>query len=91
MTKVDIIAAIVDRTGFTVKDCHQIFDNIFDIMSLTLETGEQLKIAGFGVFTVKSKNIRKGRNPQTGDDIQIAPRKVLRFRASSVLKKGCDR
>ena len=88
MTKVDIIAAIVDRTGFSINECHQIFDNIFDIMKSTLETGEQLKIAGFGVFIVKSKHLRKGRNPQTGDDLQIAPRKVLRFRASPVLKKG---
>jgi len=59
-----------------------------NLMRSTLFTGEQVKTSGFGVFTVKSKNVRRGRNPQTGDDLQISARKVLRFKARPVLKKG---
>jgi len=88
MTKADLVYALIDRTGLSVKDCQQIIEDIFDILKSSLEKEEAVKLSGFGVFTVKSKNVRKGRNPQSGDELQISARKVLRFKASPVLKKG---
>ena len=59
---------------------------VFDIIKSTLEEGEKVKISGFGNFVVREKNSRKGRNPQTGDEIKLGARKVLTFKASQVLK-----
>ena len=60
---------------------------MFEIMKSTLETGEQVKISRFGTFNVKSKKVRKGRNPQTGETMVITARNVLKFNASPVLKR----
>jgi len=59
-------------------------------MKDTLESGEKIKIAGFGNFEVNQKKARKGRNPQTGEAITIEARKVLTFKASSVLKQSIN-
>ena len=57
------------------------------LMRIHLESGEQVKIAGFGLFDVKSKKVRRGRNPQTGEQLEISGRRVLRFKASPIMKK----
>jgi integration host factor subunit alpha len=62
-------------------------ESVFDIMKSCLERGEKLKISGFGNFVVKDKKARRGRNPQTGDAIEISARKVLTFKSSQVLRK----
>jgi len=59
---------------------------VFDLMKSTLENGEKIKIAGFGNFVVKDKATRRGRNPQTGDEIKITSRRILTFKPSQVLK-----
>jgi integration host factor subunit alpha len=59
---------------------------VFDLMKTTLEKGVKLKLAGFGNFVVKNKATRKGRNPQTGEEIEISSRKILTFKPSQVLK-----
>jgi len=88
MTKADLVKSIIDKTGFSSRECTQIVEDIFDLTKTSLEKGEEVKISGFGLFVVKSKNTRRGRNPQTGDRLEIAARKVLRFKASPVLKKA---
>ena len=87
MTKEDLVNAIIEKIGFSKKESFHIVDQIFEIMKSKLETGEQVKISGFGVFNVKSKKVRKGRNPQTGETMDITARNVLKFTASPVLKR----
>ncbi len=87
MTKDDLVNAIIEKIGFSKKESFHIVDQIFEIMKSKLETGEQVKISGFGTFNVKDKKVRKGRNPQSGETMDITARNVLKFIASPVLKK----
>jgi len=86
MTKADLIERVYLKTGFSKKESAEIVEMVFDLMKATLEEGEKIKIAGFGNFVVKSKASRRGRNPQTGDEIEISSRKILTFKPSQVLK-----
>lgn len=90
MTKIDIIQSICDKLGFSKKDSAQIVESLFDIIKEQLSRGEKVKISGFGNFSVKKKNSRRGRNPQTGDDIEITARRVLTFKSSQVLRKALN-
>ena len=67
MTKEDLIQAIVEKIGFTHKETFRTVEQMFEIMKCRLESGEKVKISGFGTFNVKDKKVRKGRNPQTGE------------------------
>lgn len=86
MTKADIIETIYQKVGFSKKEATDVVEAVFEIMKGTLESQERLKISGFGNFIVKEKRARKGRNPHTGQPIQITPRRVLTFKPSQVLK-----
>jgi len=91
MTKIDIIQNVYDKLGFSKKDAARIVESVFDIMKEELEKGEKIKISGFGNFVVKEKKSRRGRNPQTGSEIEISPRKVLTFKSSQVLRKALNK
>lgn len=91
MTKADIIEQIYEKVGFSKKESSEIVELVFDTIKETLERGEKIKISGFGNFLVRAKRARTGRNPQTGDAIQIAPRRVLTFRPSQVLKQALNK
>ncbi len=88
MTKADLVETIYEKVGFSRKESAEIVDLVFDIMKETLESGEKIKISGFGNFVVRQKWPRKGRNPQTGEEIQISARRVLTFKCSQVLRKA---
>jgi integration host factor subunit alpha len=90
MTKADIISRIYEKIGFSKKDATDVVEATFDIIKVCLEKGEKVKISGFGNFVVNAKRPRKGRNPQTGDEIIIVGRKVLTFKASQILKKSLN-
>jgi integration host factor subunit alpha len=90
MTKADIVERISAKTGFSKKESADMLEAVFSIMKNTLETGEKLKISGFGIFEVKQKKDRKGRNPQTGETIIIEARRVLTFTPSVVLKASIN-
>ncbi len=90
MTKADIIETIYEKVGLSKKESGQIIELIFEIMRSELENGEKVKISGFGNFNIRSKKVRRGRNPQTGEEIEISARSVLTFRASPVLKKALN-
>ena len=90
MTKADIVEKIYDKVGFSKKESAELVELVFDIMKTTLENGEKIKIAGFGNFVVKSKTSRRGRNPQTGDEIEICSRRILTFKPSQVLKASIN-
>ncbi|MCX5901351.1 MAG: integration host factor subunit alpha [Proteobacteria bacterium] len=87
MTKADLIDAIYEKVGLSKKESTQIVELIFELMRKSLEKSQKVKISGFGNFNIRGKNIRRGRNPQTGDEIKISARSVLTFKASPVLKK----
>jgi len=86
MTKADLVENVYLKTGFSKKESADIVEMVFDLMKTTLENGEKIKIAGFGNFVVKDKATRRGRNPQTGDEIKITSRRILTFKPSQVLK-----
>lgn len=90
MTKGDIVERIYDRVGFSKKEATEVVESIFELIKEHLEQGEKVKISGFGNFVVHQKRPRKGRNPQTGEEIIISGRKVLSFKASPVLKKSMN-
>ena len=90
MTKADLVECIYEKVGISKAESAQMVESIFDILKETLETGEKIKISGFGSFTVNQKRPRKGRNPQTGEGIMISARRVLTFKPSPVLKKSLN-
>ena len=87
MTKAEIVERIYEKVGFSKKEATEVVEAIFEIIKARLERGEKVKISGFGNFIVHDKRPRKGRNPQTGDEIVITGRRVLSFKPSQVLKK----
>ncbi|MBI5968752.1 MAG: integration host factor subunit alpha [Deltaproteobacteria bacterium] len=90
MTKADIVETIYEKIGFSRKESAEIVDLVFDLMKENLESGDKIKISGFGNFVVREKRSRKGRNPQTGEEIQISARRVLTFKPSQVLRKALN-
>ncbi|OGP13765.1 MAG: integration host factor subunit alpha [Deltaproteobacteria bacterium RIFCSPLOWO2_02_FULL_50_16] len=91
MTKAEIIETIYNKIGFSKKESADIVELVFDTIKETLEKGEKIKISGFGNFVVRTKKPRIGRNPQTGEEIEISARKVLTFRPSQVLKSALNK
>lgn len=87
MTKADLIDSIYEKVGLSKKESSQIVELVFELMRDALESGDKVKISGFGNFNIRDKKIRRGRNPQTGEEIEICARSVLTFKASPVLKK----
>ncbi|CAG0977220.1 integration host factor subunit alpha [Geobacter sp.] len=90
MTKADIVEQIYEKVGFSKKESADLVERVFGLIKETLENGEKIKIAGFGNFVVKEKADRRGRNPQTGDEIIISARRILTFKPSQVLKSSIN-
>jgi integration host factor subunit alpha len=91
MTKVDIVENIYEKVGFSKKEVATIVESIFDIIKDNLQKEDKIKISGFGNFVVRKKRSRRGRNPQTGSDIEISSRRILTFKPSQVLKAALNR
>jgi integration host factor subunit alpha len=90
MTKADIIESIYEKVGLSKEESSRIVELVLETLKETLENGEKVKISGFGNFVVRTKRSRRGRNPQTGDEIQITARKVLTFKSSPILKRALN-
>ena len=91
MTKADIIERVYEKVGgFSKKEAAEIVEAVFQVMKQSLSSNEKIKISGFGNFVVRHKKERMGRNPQTGQPIVIAPRSVLNFKPSQVLKNALN-
>lgn len=90
MTKADIVERITNESAFTKAESIDIVESLLEIIKETLADGETLKVSGFGSFVVKEKNDRRGRNPQTGEEITIEARRVLTFKPSAVLKSAMN-
>ena len=87
ITKADIVEEVYKQVGFSKGQASEIVETVFETMKQVLERGEKLKISGFGNFTPRDKKTRIGRNPKTGEAIEISARRVVTFKASPVLKK----
>ena len=90
ITKAELVSIISDKCSFSRQESFQIVDQVFQILKETLEKGEKVKISGFGNFVTREKRPRKGRNPQTGEEMMISGRRVLTFRPSAILRKAVN-
>ncbi len=86
MTKADLADRLGERVGLSKKDAVEIVELLFDSMKSILAEGESVKITGFGTFLVRKKGARKGRNPKTGEELQIEQRRVVTFKPSQQFK-----
>ena len=90
VTKNELSEALFDQVGLNKREAKDMIDAFFDRIGQSLESGVEVKISGFGNFVVNEKRPRKGRNPQTGEDIVITGRRVLTFKASQILKRSMN-
>jgi integration host factor subunit alpha len=87
VTRVDLYQAVYQKTGLSRSECTALVELVFKEISDCLERGEAVKLSGFGIFLVRSKGQRIGRNPKTGKEAVISPRRVVAFRPSDLLKQ----
>ncbi|HAR51519.1 MULTISPECIES: integration host factor subunit alpha [Roseovarius] len=87
LTRMDLSEAIFREVGLSRNDSAQLVESVLDHMSDALVRGEQVKISSFGTFSVRQKSARMGRNPKTGTEVPIDPRRVLTFRPSHLMKE----
>ena len=86
LTKADLIETIAETNGYSKDRAREITESLFEIIKRTLESGEDVLVSGFGKFCVNEKRERRGRNPATGDDLMLKPRKVVTFKCSGKLR-----
>jgi integration host factor subunit alpha len=86
LTKAHIIDAVAESNGYTRKKSIETVETVLELIKRSLESGEDVLISGFGKFCVKEKAERKGRNPATGEDMILRPRRVVTFKSSGKLK-----
>ena len=86
LTRMDLSEAVFREVGLSRNESAQLVESVLDEMSDALVRGEQVKISSFGTFSVRSKAARVGRNPKTGQEVPISPRRVLTFRPSHLMK-----
>ena len=88
MNKADLVSKVSDSTGMSKKDVGKVIDAVFDSIAESLQSGEKVQLVGFGNFEIRERSARKGRNPQTGEEIDIAASKVPAFKPGKALKEG---
>ena len=86
LTKANIVDSICNHSGCSKTQSIDLMEALLKTIKMTLESGEDVLISGFGKFCVKEKKERRGRNPQTGDDLMLGSRRVVIFKCSSLLK-----
>jgi integration host factor subunit alpha len=90
MTKIDIVEKLYEKLHLPKKEVDKVVEFVFDIIKETFQREDKLMISGFGDFIIRNKKARRGRNPQTGSDIMISPRRILIFRPSPLFKAGLN-
>ena len=91
LTKAHIVDAVAERNGYTRKKSIEIVEILLELIKRSLESGEDVSISGFGKFCLNQKLERRGRNPATGKDMMLAPRKTVTFRCSGKLREKLNR
>ncbi|HIJ75920.1 MAG TPA: integration host factor subunit alpha [Deltaproteobacteria bacterium] len=90
LTKAHIVEALFAKNIFTKTQSAQVIETLFELIKQSLQNGEEVLISGFGKFSVKEKQARKGRNPRTGQTILLPPRKVVTYKCSGILRAGMN-
>lgn len=88
MNKAELITAVAEGTGLSKKDSEKAVNSTLEIITETLENGEKVQLVGFGVFDVKQRGVRMGRNPKTKEEIEIPASRVPQFKAGKLLKEA---
>lgn len=88
MNKSDLIAQVAEAAELSKKDATKAVDAVFDAISTALQNGDKVQLVGFGNFEVRERSARKGRNPQTGEEIEIPASKIPAFKPGKALKDG---
>lgn len=90
LTRMDLSEAVFREVGLSRNESADLVESVLGHVSDALVSGESVKISSFGTFSVRDKNERIGRNPKTGEEVPIAPRRVLTFRPSHLMKDRVD-
>lgn len=88
MNKSELVTEVSESTEMSKKDVAKVVDAVFDAISNALQNGDKVQLVGFGNFEVRERSARKGRNPQTGEEIEIAASKIPAFKPGKALKEG---
>ena len=86
MNKTDLVAQVASKANMTKKDVEKVLNTLFATIEEALKDGSKVQLVGFGTFEVRERQARKGRNPQTGEEIEIPATKIPAFRAGKALK-----
>jgi integration host factor subunit alpha len=87
LTKDDLVKTLAEKTGYSLIHSVQLVDTLVEIIKSKLAAGEDVLVSGFGKFCVKKKSERRGRNPATGQDLMLKPRRVVTFKWSAKLRE----
>jgi integration host factor subunit alpha len=87
LTKDDIVKALAKENGYPLNQSVELIETLIELIKSNLASGEDVLISGFGRFCVKKKRERRGRNPATGEDMMLAPRRVVTFKCSGPLRQ----
>ncbi|NDI34346.1 HU family DNA-binding protein [Chengkuizengella sediminis] len=90
MNKSELVTKVAESTELQKKDASKAVDAVFQAISEALQSGDKVQLVGFGNFEVRERSARKGRNPQTGEEIDIAASKVPAFKPGKALKEGIN-
>jgi len=90
LTKFDIVERVAQTCGYSKLEAADLVETVFESIKSSLSLGEDVKISGFGNFVLRDKRSRMGRNPQTGDAMEISARRVMTFKVSQVLKEAIN-
>ena len=91
MNKTELIAAAAERSGLTKKDAEKALNAAIEAITAALAEGDKVQVSGFGIFEVKTREARMGRNPRTGEPMEIAASKTPAFKASKTLKDALSK
>ena len=86
LTKANVVDAVAEQIGYTKHQSSEMIETLLEIIKRTLESGEDVLVSAFGKFCVKTKHERRGRNPATGEDMMLEPRRVVTFNCSRRLR-----
>lgn len=91
MNKMELVAAVAEKSGLTKKDAEKAVNAFVESIEEALGKGDKVSLVGFGTFEVRARAARKGRNPQTGEEIDIAATKIPAFKAGKSLKENIEK
>ncbi len=91
MNKAELVAAVAEKTALSKKDSEKAVNAALDTVTASLQSGEKVSLVGFGVFDVKEREARMGRNPKTKEEIPIPASRVPQFKAGKALKEAIDK